>query len=182
MKIFKPKTLIITLLVAVYFILFSAKFNIFPSFKSDKQKTEYKYSAKCTRVIDGDTIEVIFTGENRYSNKKEKIRFIGVNTPELNKNKSEEPEYWAENAAIFTKKYLEGRSIELSFDNISDKKDRYDRLLCYIWSDGYLFNKILIETGNGRYYPDYKFNSERMNLFAQAEDYAINNRMGMWNE
>ncbi len=182
MRKIKPKTFIITLLVAVYVILFSAKFNVFPSFKSDRKNTEYKYSAKCTRVIDGDTIEVVFTGENRYSQKKEKIRFIGVNTPELNINKSEKPEYWADKAADFTKKYLEGHLIELSFDDISDKKDRYDRLLCYVWSDGYLFNKILIESGNGRYYPDFKFNSERMNLFAQAEDYAINNRMGMWNE
>lgn len=181
MKKLSPKTLIITLIVAVYLFLFAGKFNLFSGIRKS-QSAEIKYTARCTRVIDGDTIEAVFTGDNRFSEKKEKIRFVGVNTPELNINKKEGPEYWAKEAAAFTKKELEGHYIELSFDDVSDSKDKYGRLLCYVWIDNYLFNKILIESGNARYYPSYKFNSERMALFARAEDYAVNNRMGMWNE
>lgn len=178
MRKIKQKTLIISLLVIIYLFLCGSQYSIFPV--NDKSESYYKYSAKCIRVVDGDTIEVLFTGKNKYSDNKEKIRFIGVNTPEMNKNNNKKPEYWAKEATEFTRKELEGHNIELSFDDISSTKDKYDRLLCYVWIDDYLFNKILIESGNARYYSNFKFNNKYMKLFSQAEEYAKNNKMGMW--
>lgn len=170
-------------LLFIYLILGISKYEIFkkPQKETDKVCLN-KLEARCLRAIDGDTIEVIFIGEEKLSDKKEKIRLIGINTPELNLNKNEEAEYWAEQAADFTKEELEGKNIELSFDDISAKKDKYGRYLCYVWIDGYLFNKILIESGNAYYYPDFNFNEKYMKLFEKAEQYARNEREGMWNE
>lgn len=180
----KPRisTLLITFIVFSYIGLGLHKYKLF-SIKNQISPTELtneKYQARCLRVIDGDTIEVAFVGKNKYSNNKEKIRFIGINTPELNKNKSEPAEYWAIEAANFTKNELENHYIELQFDNISQQKDKYGRLLCYIYIDNFLFNKILLESGNARYYPDFEFNHNMMKLFEDAENYAISNNMGMW--
>lgn len=140
------------------------------------------YNAFVNRVIDGDTIEVIFyentPPECKY---KEKIRFVGVNTPELNLHKKEPEEYFAHEAYDFTNSELYKQFISLKFDDISSKKDRYDRLLCYVYVDDYCFNKILIEQGYGKYYSNFKFNKDNMNNFKKAEEYAKKNRLGMWN-
>ena len=180
MKRINLKKIIISSLVIIYFFLVGNKFNIFEKKTTLSPLPKTKYQAKCTRVIDGDTIEVIFVGSNKLSEKKEKIRFIGVNTPEMNFNKKEEPEYWAKEATSFTKKELENRYIELQFDNISENKDKYGRYLCYVWNDNYLFNQILIESGNGFYYPNFEFNNKMMDTFQKAEIYAAKNKMGLW--
>ena len=174
------KTIIISALVIFYCVLAANKFNIFDKTINLSPLPQTKYQAKCTRVIDGDTIEVLFVGSNRLSDKTEKIRFIGVNTPEMNFKKKEEPEYWAREATAFTKQELENRYIELQFDNISEQQDRYGRYLCYVWNDNYLFNQILIESGNGFYYPEFEFNNKMMDTFYKAETYARKNEMGMW--
>ena len=93
----------------------------------------------------------------------------------MNFKKKEEPEYWAREATAFTKKELENRYIERQFDNISEQQDRYGRYLCYVWNDNYLFNQILIESGNGFYYPEFEFNNKMMDTFYKAETYARKN-------
>lgn len=109
-----------------------------------------------TSVADGDTIWAEVDGE------KQKIRFIGVNTPEKG-----EPMY--EEATEFTKKALLNQWIYLEKD-ISDT-DRYGRLLRYIWlevpqedteseRDEKLFNARLVASGLAKvveYKPDVKY-------------------------
>ncbi len=183
MKKPKLKSLIIFSLCVIYIALYIPKLGLKRQFfTAEKNIIETKYNARCIRVIDGDTIEAVFIGKDSpYENsQKFKIRLIGCNTPELNIKKNIGPEYWAEEASLFTKHELENRYIQLSFDDISDKKDKYNRLLCYVWVDEFCFNKILIESGNARFYPNFNFNSKMMNTFSLAEEYAMTNRMGMW--
>jgi len=59
--------------------------------------------------------------------KKEKVRFIGVNTPESTK----EIEPYGKEASAYTKSRLDGRKIWLEPD--VEERDRYGRLLAYIW-------------------------------------------------
>lgn len=181
MKKIEPKKAIVLFLLIVYFLLAASKYKIFQK-PSKNPISSDRIQARCLRVVDGDTIEVAFIGENKLSETKEKIRFIGVNTPELNTNNGKKAEYWAKEATAFTKKELEGKYIELSFDDVSSKKDKYERFLCYVWIDDYLFNKILLESGNAYYYPNFKFNKKYMTLFEQAENYARNEKAGLWNE
>jgi micrococcal nuclease len=75
-------------------------------------------------VIDGDTIEV------RINNRTEKVRFIGVDTPEtVHPTKGEEP--YGREASDYTKSQLNDQSVGLEFD--VEKRDRYGRLLAYVW-------------------------------------------------
>jgi micrococcal nuclease len=76
------------------------------------------------RVIDGDTIEVV------YNAKKEHIRLIGVDTPEtVHPSKAVQP--FGPEASSYTKKALDGREVWLEFD--VEPRDRYGRLLAYVW-------------------------------------------------
>ncbi len=99
---------------------------------------------KVTRIIDGDTIEVIYRGD------KEKVRLYGIDTPERG-----EPGY--NEATEFTKNYLLNKYIHLSFPD-KNKRDHFGRLLAYvIINGGTLFNKILIEEHLAKLYKSTTF-------------------------
>lgn len=113
------------------------------------------------KVIDGDTFE-IETGE--------KVRFIGIDTPERN-----EPYY--EEAKLFLTSKIQGRKVTLQKD-VSDK-DQFGRLLRYVYSGGELINLELVESGYAKavsYPPDTRFNE----IFNQAESYAKSKGAGIW--
>lgn len=79
-------------------------------------------SAKVTRVVDGDTVHVVLAG-----GREEKVRLIGVNTPES----TGEVEPYGREAAAYTEKRLAGRRVWLEKD--VEERDRYGRLLAYVW-------------------------------------------------
>jgi len=79
-------------------------------------------AAKVTKVVDGDTIWVEFEDGTT-----EKVRFIGVDTPEST-NQIEE---YGKEASAFTANALSGKTVYLETD--AELRDRYDRLLAHIW-------------------------------------------------
>jgi len=92
-------------------------------------------SVKVSRVVDGDTIEVILDGV------EEKVRMIGVDTPEVYGG----AEPYGPEASAFTKGRLAGQTVDLEFD--VEERDRYGRLLAYVWLDGEMFNETLVREG-----------------------------------
>jgi micrococcal nuclease len=151
----------------------------------EKSVTDFynqKYDALVTKVVDGDTIKIRFINvipEN--CSVEETVRFIGVNTPELNIHNNKPKEYFASEASDFTNECLSGRNIKLRFDSVSNLRDKYNRLIAYIYHEDFLFNQILIEQGYANYYPNFKFEYDYMNLFKNAEMYAKKNHKGKWN-
>lgn len=91
--------------------------------------------AYVTRVIDGDSIEVIVGGE------KEQVRYIGVNTPEYYSDEREEAEW----AAALNRNLVEGQYVLLVRD-VSDR-DKYERLLRYVFTSGGFVNFELVKVG-----------------------------------
>ncbi|MDD5746378.1 MAG: thermonuclease family protein [Candidatus Omnitrophica bacterium] len=89
-----------------------------------------------SRVIDGDTVQL----ENG-----ERVRLLGIDTPEIYQSRESEEKarsrgtdveairVLGKQAAVFTKQLLEGKRVRLTFD--VDKKDKYDRLLAYVFID-----------------------------------------------
>jgi len=75
--------------------------------------------AKVQRVVDGDT----FVLEN-----KERVRFIGVDTPEMT---PAPPQPGAVEATNYTKKMVEGKTVWLEAEG--NDRDRYGRLRRYVW-------------------------------------------------
>ncbi len=125
-----------------------------------------------SRFIDGDTIAVSMNG------KTEKIRMIGVDTPETHKPNTP-VQCYGPAAAAFTKNSLSGKKFRLVSDSLSTDRDRYNRLLRYvILSDGTNFNQRLIEQGYGFYYPYFPFT--KSDDFAASQILAKEANRGLW--
>ena len=88
------------------------------------------YKAKIKRVVDGDTAIIYFLTADGTRYKEERIRFIGVNTPE-SVDPNRPVEYYGKEASDFTKKELKDKTIWVLTD--AGVRDKYDRLLGYIW-------------------------------------------------
>ena len=88
------------------------------------------YKAKIKRVVDGDTAIIVFLTDDSTPYKDERIRFIGVNTPET-VDPNRPVQYYGKEASEFTKKELKDKTVWIQMD--MGVRDRYDRLLGYIW-------------------------------------------------
>lgn len=125
-----------------------------------------------TRFVDGDTIAVDMNG------KTEKVRFVGVDTPETHKPNAP-VQCYGPAAAAFTKNFIGNHKVRLESDPQSTDRDRYDRLLRYVYlPDGVLVNERLIRDGYGFFYPYFPFSKKQ--LFAAAQQAAMNERKGLW--
>ena len=124
----------------------------------------------CTRVIDGDTIVVNING------KKEKVRLIGVDTPET-KHPQKPVQRFGKEAYLFTKKMVEGKEVRLEYD--WQKRDKYGRLLAYVFlTDGTFLNAEIIKQGYGFAYTKYPF--KYLDEFRRYEREARENKRGLW--
>lgn len=107
------------------------------------------------RVVDGDTIVVDYNGV------EEKVRLIGVDTPESVHPDSDKNTEAGILASDYTKQRLEGKQVELEFD--VQQRDQYGRLLAYVWVDGVMYNKTLLKDGVANlatYPPNVKYVDE----------------------
>ncbi len=126
----------------------------------------------CTRVVDGDTIIVKIEG------KKERVRLIGVDTPET-KHPKKPVQYFGKEASAFTKRMVEGKKVRLEYD--WQKRDRYGRLLAYVYlKDGTFLNAEIIKQGYGFAYTRFSF--KYLDEFRQYEREARENNRGLWKE
>jgi micrococcal nuclease len=119
-------------------------------------------------VIDGDTVIL---------KNNEKLRFIGIDTPEIDhENKNAEPLGYA--ARSFNLKLIESKRIRLEYDQ--EKQDHYNRFLAYVYlPDGTFVNMELLRSGLATYLhkPPNLNHSERL-LKAQRE--AMSEMKGIW--
>ena len=99
--------------------------------------------ARVVRVVDGDTIEVILAGH------REKVRFIGVDTPESVKPGTP-VQCYAKRAAAANAALVAGQRVRLVGD--VEHRDRYGRLLAYVYreGDGAFVNALLVRDGYAR--------------------------------
>ena len=94
------------------------------------------------RVVDGDTIKVRLDGGGT-----ERVRYIGIDTPES--VKPDTPvQCFAEKASHFNASLVDGRDVTLRTD--AEQRDRYGRLLAYVYADGRFVNRELVARGYAR--------------------------------
>jgi micrococcal nuclease len=90
------------------------------------------------KVVDGDTIHV------RMDERVEKVRYIGVNTPEVHHpTRGEEP--GGREASEANRRLVAGRHVRLELDVRS--RDRHGRLLAYVWVGDTMVNAELVRQG-----------------------------------
>jgi micrococcal nuclease len=142
-----------------------------PSFALTPVKTTPGFY-RVTEVYDGDTIAVNMDGRT------EKVRMIGVDTPETHKPNSP-VECGGPEASDFSKTTLNGAEVRLEADPTNQNRDRYDRLLRYVYlPDGRLFNELLITEGYGTPYTSFPF--QKKQAFIAAGLTAKNANKGVW--
>lgn len=139
------------------------------------QSSAAKEIARVVRVIDGDTIEVSL------NSKKETVRLIGIDAPELADPRST-IECFAKEASDKAKEILTGKTITLESDPTQGVRDKYGRLLCYVFIDNLNFNKLMISEGYAHEYT-YQNNPYKYMLeFKNAERIAKEENKGLWND
>lgn len=140
-----------------------------------------------SKVTDGDTFEVEIDG------KKEKVRMLAIDTPEkwesnkLNKdvertgNDKKTIKKLGELSSNYTKKLISGKKVRLEPDPTNDDRDRYDRLLRYVYlEDGTFVNLKIVEDGYANAYT--RFPITKKDEFIQAERKARENKRGLWGD
>ncbi len=130
----------------------------------EEDKRPGEESIQVVGVIDGDTVVVLLKG------KEEKVRFIGIDSPESGKT------YFKE-AEEKTKELVLNKYVRLESD-VSDK-DQNGRLLRYVYIGSIFVNAELVKQGYARTFtssPDTKYEG----LFKELEEEAKENRRGIW--
>ena len=120
------------------------------------------------RVVDGDTF--VLEGGVR-------VRLLGVNTPET-KHPRRPVEPLGPEASGFTKRHIEGRNVTLRFDR--ERRDRYHRVLAYVYVGEWFLNEELILAGYSRAETNYPFSNVMKRRFKAAEELARREKQGLW--
>lgn len=141
--------------------------------KSSPSVKETLETVKVVGVIDGDTIKVDINGH------EETVRLIGIDTPEINDPRNE-VKCFGKEATDKAKEILSGKMVRLESDPTQGDRDKYGRLLRYVFLAELNFNKFMISEGYAHEYTyksnPYKYQSE----FVQVAKEARENNRGLW--
>lgn len=144
-----------------------------PVTQAVKSSTSYLASDySVLKVDDGDTITIDMNGAT------EKVRFIGVDTPET-KDPRKAVQCFGREAAKFTNEQIRNQRVRLEADELNTNRDRYNRLLRYIYlPNGLLLNAEIIKQGYGFAYTSFPFTKK--DQFKQFESDARASNRGLW--
>ena len=152
-------------------------FPIVPSISESKESSSLTKTVatevKVVKVIDGDTIEV------QFNNQTETVRLIGIDTPET-VDPRKPVQCFGKEASDKAKSLLNNQTVKLEPDIAQGERDKYGRLLRYVFLDGVNFNQLMISTGFAHEYT-YRSNPYKYQIeFRQAEQDARNGKKGLW--
>ncbi len=121
---------------------------------------------------DGDTITINMQG------KLEKIRFVGVDTPET-QDPRKPVQCFGQAASAFTKNLIGSDPVRLESDELSSNRDRYKRLLRYVYiPDGRLVQAEILKQGYGFAYLSFPFTKSEE--FRNYGEQARTEKKGLW--
>ena len=147
----------------IVIILFSIAFNI---------KVSARETVTLSKCVDGDTAWFYLNG------KEIKTRFLAIDTPEST-NKIEP---YGKEASEFTCASLKNaKMIEIEYDENSEKLDKYDRHLVWVFVDNKLLQDLLVEEGLAEVkylYGDYKYTD----ILLKREKIAKETKLNIWSD
>lgn len=134
--------------------------------------TTAKIPVELVKVIDGDTIKIIYDG------KEQNVRYLLIDTPETNHPRlGKQP--FGDEAKARNKQLIESGKLEIEFD-IGERFDKYDRLLAYIYVDGKSVQKILLSEGLARVAYVYPPNTRHLDPYEKSQATAKEKKLGIW--
>ena len=164
-------------MVVKYFQVFIIFVSVSIAFAYERAVVSY--------VVDGDTIVVVQGG------RKEKVRLIGIDTPESKENSKafRDAERKGSDISVIISQgkkatsflrgiIKKGDSVSLEFDVV--ERDKYGRLLAYVYlGDGRFLNELIVKSGFA-YVLTIPPNVKHKNKFIEAFKYAQENKLGLW--
>lgn len=133
-------------------------------------------NAQLIKVVDGDTINVRFDGDDEDS----KIRLLGINTPEV-VDPRRPVECFGKEASKKMHELVDGKRIRLDPDPQADERDKYGRLLRNAFlDDGTDVNALMVREGYAYAYLSFPLDPKRKALLKKLEQDAKMARRGLW--
>lgn len=126
---------------------------------------------KVAHVIDGDTI-MVYDGKDKL-----KVRLIGIDTPESVHRDESKNTREGKIASERLSAFLTGQKVQLEFDE--ETQDKYGRVLAYVWFNGQMVNKELLNAGLAKTLSILP-NTKHADEFALAEEGARESGAGFW--
>ncbi len=156
-----------------------------PSDSASTSQSE-SISYRVDSVVDGDTIRIVADGANggyKTASGTETVRLIGVDTPET-RAPNKPVQCFGREASAYLKQLLidpagVGTVVKLAADPQNDDRDRYRRLLRYVYlADGRLVQAELLKSGHAFAYTTYPFGQSDAFVSMQLE--AQTSKRGLW--
>ena len=126
-----------------------------------------------TRVVDGDTIEISIRG------KKEKVRLLAIDTPET-VDPRKPVQCFGQEASTKMKSLVEKKYVKLIDDKSQGNRDKYGRLLRYVFDGKIFINREMVAQGYAFSYKEYP--TKYLNEFNGLEKQAREKNLGLWNK
>jgi micrococcal nuclease len=123
------------------------------------------------QVVDGDTIWVLLADGS-----EEKVRYIGIDAPEL-AHEDSPGEYLGDEAAAHNAALLQSGPLRLETD--VEERDEFGRLLAYVWAGEVFVNRQMVLDGYA-WAHEYPPNLSRQEELWSAHDQAREARVGIW--
>ena len=140
----------------------------------------------CTSIVNAEEIEVKFsdcvdgdTAKFIYKDEKITARFLAIDTPETVHPTKEEEKFGKDASEYTCKKIKKAKKIILEYDDDSDKLDKYNRHLVWVFVDDSLLQEELVSKGFASVaylYGDYKYTDD----LEKAEQVAEDKGLGIW--
>lgn len=152
----------------------------------DSGSKQTEWTGTVTEVVDGDTLDIRAEDGTVHT-----VRLLGVDTPEVHVETDPAewegiPESeagrewlsdWGQQASQWVTGQVKGESVTFRTDAEADRRGYYDRLITYVYYDGQLLNRRLLEDGFARFY-DTTFQKD--GGFAETEESAREQDIGVW--
>lgn len=143
-----------------------------PSSPIETGGTTERIPVKYVRTVDGDTIRVIYDGQ------EVSLRYLLMDTPEsVHPKLGKQP--FGEEASNRNQELLESGKVSIEFD-IGERIDRYGRLLAYVYVDDVNVTETLIREGLARVAYVYPPNTRHLDMYEKAQDAAKKEGAGIW--
>lgn len=163
-RILKAKKLSLSLVIVIIVLAISSFNQSFITFLAQKS-LEKELTGKVSKVIDGDTIELL-AKENPYNHiAKLKIRLYGIDAPELKQAYGKE-----------AKEYLSALVLKQEVSLIIENKDKYDRFVSTLFLKGQDINKEMVKNGYAHAYES--FSNKYLTEQADAKMF----KLGLWQD
>ncbi|MBR1802066.1 thermonuclease family protein [Candidatus Saccharibacteria bacterium] len=155
--------------------IFIGALAIFGTVSSSGNAAAASKTYKVVSVTDGDTIRV------KDGNKTVPVRMIGIDAPELSSKATTKAGCFAQQSKTYLSRMLTGKYVTLRADVLSGNKDKYGRLLRYVYLGVMDVDYLMVFGGYAREYKYYANNYVFRNTYLAAQASAKRRRIGLWN-